>query len=630
MKLMIHHKVTIAITGVFIFIGVIYTGVLQSFQKQRIDTVQNKIVLLLNTLIERDRQPLANEIFEKRIRAIKLRLIDMSKVKGIEQINVYDLEGKLIFARGEVIRKEIISEKIMEIGNQDFYINILNQESNSYLEFIKSINAIGERQGYISIYYSLSDIDQERVTSLILYLVLLLTLLLALFLIFQLFLSKAIVSKLEIITKGFRKVENGELGIQIEIKSNDELGEMAKAFNKMTSERSRVEKDMQRLKNYLQNIINSMPSILVGVDSNGKVTQWNKKASDITGLKSSEALGSHIETVYPEIKNEMHLISSAIREKEVKQLGKVLRVRDGLPNYEDITVYPLISNGVEGAVIRIDDINSRVKIEEMMVQNEKMLSVGGLAAGMAHEINNPLAGIIQTAKVLENRLSSSSNIPKNIQAATEAGTTIESINRYMHERKVITMIRSIQDSCVRAAQIIKNMLSFARKSDDKKTNHFIEDLIDQTLELAATDYNLKKQYDFKAIVIKKDYLKNSKLVPCEPVKIQQVLLNIFRNGAQAMNDAGTSKPTFTIRTHLEQDNSMLCVEIEDNGPGINNTEINRIFEPFYTTKSTGSGTGLGLSISYFIITENHSGEMDVKSKPGKGTIFTIKLPTIIK
>lgn len=627
MKLLIHHKVTIAITGVFIFIGVIYTGVLQTFQAQRIDTVQNKIVLLLNTLIERDRQQLANEIFEKRIRAIKLRLIDMSKVEGIEQIGVYDLEGKLIFSSGNFSQKETLDQNIMKIGNIDPYILTITRDNNSYLNYIKSINAIGERQGYISIYYSLSDIDLERIKSLFLYIILLLTLLLALFFIFQLFLSRVIVSKLEIITDGFRKVEGGEIGKQIVIDSHDELGDMAKAFNKMTSERYRVENDMQQLKNYLQNIINSMPSILVGVDIDGKVTQWNKKASDFTGLTSLEALGSNIDTVYPEIKDEMYLISDAIREKEVKQLGKVVRLRNGFPFYEDITVYPLISNGVKGAVIRIDDISSRVKIEEMMVQNEKMLSVGGLAAGMAHEINNPLAGIIQTAKVLENRLSTNLNIPKNLEAAEKAGTTIEAVTQYMSERKVITMIKSIQDSSIRAAQIIKNMLSFARKSDEKKSNHFVEDLIDQTLELAKTDYNLKKQYDFKEIIIYKNYYDNPILIPCEPVKIQQVLLNIFRNGAQAMHDANTSNPTFSIKTHPVDNNSMICIEIKDNGPGIDKNVLNRIFEPFYTTKSAGSGTGLGLSISYFIITENHSGKMNVESESGKGTKFTITLPT---
>lgn len=627
MKLLIHHKVTIAITGVFIFIGVIYTGVLQTFQAQRIDTVQNKIVLLLNTLIERDRQQLANEIFEKRIRAIKLRLIDMSKVEGIEQIGVYDLEGKLIFSSGNFSQKETLDQNIMKIGNIDPYILTITRDNNSYLNYIKSINAIGERQGYISIYYSLSDIDLERIKSLFLYIILLLTLLLALFFIFQLFLSRVIVSKLEIITDGFRKVEGGEIGKQIVIDSHDELGDMAKAFNKMTSERYRVENDIQQLKNYLQNIINSMPSILVGVDIDGKVTQWNKKASDFTGLSSLEALGSNIDTVYPEIKDEMYLISDAIREKEVKQLGKVVRLRNGFPFYEDITVYPLISNGVKGAVIRIDDISSRVKIEEMMVQNEKMLSVGGLAAGMAHEINNPLAGIIQTAKVLENRLSTNLNIPKNLEAAEKAGTTIEAVTQYMSERKVITMIKSIQDSSIRAAQIIKNMLSFARKSDEKKSNHFVEDLIDQTLELAKTDYNLKKQYDFKEIIIYKNYYDNPILIPCEPVKIQQVLLNIFRNGAQAMHDANTSNPTFSIKTHPVDNNSMICIEIKDNGPGIDKNVLNRIFEPFYTTKSAGSGTGLGLSISYFIITENHSGKMNVESESGKGTKFTITLPT---
>jgi len=281
---------------------------------------------------------------------------------------------------------------------------------------------------------------------------------------------------------------------------------------------------------------------------------------------------------------------------------------------------------VEGAVIRIDDVTEKVRLEEMMIQSEKMISVGGLAAGMAHEINNPLAGIMQTAEVMANRLGKNLHIPANRKAAEAAGTTMEAVEGFMKARGIPRMITTINDSGRRLAAIVDNMLNFARKSDASVSSRILEDLLDKTLELAATDYDLKKHYDFKMIEIIKEYTDNLPSVPCEAAKIQQVLLNILRNGAQAMQAGGVEHPRFTVRTWFEKKRSMVCMEIEDNGPGMDEATRRRVFEPFFTTKPVGVGTGLGLSVSYFIITENHNGEMAVESQLGSGTKFIIRLP----
>lgn len=275
------------------------------------------------------------------------------------------------------------------------------------------------------------------------------------------------------------------------------------------------------------------------------------------------------------------------------------------------------------------DITDRKRMEEIMVQNEKMLSVGGLAAGMAHEINNPLAGMIQTADVMGKRLRAQSRIPANEKAALELGTSMQTIEAFMDARGIPRMLTAIMESGTRIAEIVSNMLSFARKSDAVVSSHDIGQLLDKTLELATTEYDLKKNYDFKKIEIKREYDLDLPRVPCESAKIQQVLLNIFRNGAQAMQTAGIENPTFTIRTSLDRSRDKVCMEIRDNGPGMDEHEQKRIFEPFYTTKPIGVGTGLGLSVSYFIIVENHNGEMRVESRPGQGANFFIFLPVCI-
>ena len=273
----------------------------------------------------------------------------------------------------------------------------------------------------------------------------------------------------------------------------------------------------------------------------------------------------------------------------------------------------------------VRDITDQKRSQEMLIQSEKMMSVGGLAAGMAHEINNPLAGMLQNTEVLSNRLTIT-DLPANVEAAEKTGIRMTDIIAYVQERKIETMLTAIKESGNRMASLVENMLSFARKADDAYALHNPCRILDKSLDLAGTDFDLKKQYDFKSINIQKDYDENTPEIPCEYNKIQQVFLNIFRNGAQEMQKAGIRHPAFFITTVFEKESNTVRIEIGDNGPGMSKETLKRAFEPFYTTKPVGSGTGLGLSISYFIITENHGGEMAVESLPGEGANFVIRLP----
>ncbi len=390
------------------------------------------------------------------------------------------------------------------------------------------------------------------------------------------------------------------------------------------TERKEAERELQRLRSLLKNIINSMPSILVGVDRENRVIQWNAEAEKATGIKAVDAHSQALAEVFPQLAKETDKITLAINDRIIQKNQKVAMVINDETAFSDITIYPLIANGVEGAVIRIDDITERVRIEEMMVQSEKMASVGGLAAGMAHEINNPLAGMMQNAQVLQKRLLEHN--AKNSRSAEECGTSMETIEAYMEKRGVTHMLDSIQDSGLRANQIIKNMLSFSHKSDAKYKENDVGDLLDKAIELARSDYNLAKQYDFKQIQIIKEYDANMPKVQCEENKILQVFLNVLVNGAYAMGEDIDKKrnPCFTLR--IKPEGKMACVEIEDNGPGMEKSVRKRIFEPFYTTKDIGRGTGLGLSVSYYIISEHHDGTISVESEPGKGSKFTIRLP----
>ncbi len=389
------------------------------------------------------------------------------------------------------------------------------------------------------------------------------------------------------------------------------------------TEQKKLQAEIAKVRMLLSNIVNSMPSVLIGVDPKGIITQWNRQAEFKSGIKSQKALGSPLNKVMPRLAEELNKVTETIRNRKIHFHPKVVEETEEGRRYSDITIYPLISNGVEGAVIRMDDVTDRVRIEEMMIQSEKMLMVGGLAAGMAHEINNPLAGMIQNAQVVVNRLSA--NLPANEKAALAHGTNMKAIRGFMKDRDILKMLELIQVTGKRAAQIVESMLSFSRKSDAGIVPVDINDLIKSTVELADSDYDLKKKYDFKKIKI--DYKLDTTLpqIPCEPVKIQQVVLNLLKNSAQAMAGyAEQTIPTITIKTFLLD--KYVQIEIEDNGPGMDEEIRKRVFEPFFSTKPVGVGTGLGLSVSYFIITENHKGQMQVESTPLQGTKFIIKLP----
>lgn len=411
----------------------------------------------------------------------------------------------------------------------------------------------------------------------------------------------------------------------------DEIDTVVRAFNDMRenllrdiTHREAAEKKLKDAEGYIRNILDSMPSILVSVDVDGRVTQWNQQAVLRTGVSPQSAQGRPLAEVFPQVPVGMDQVSAAIESSLPVKITKAPRDTGDLIEYSDVTIYPLTTNNVvQGAVIRIDDVTERVRIEEMLIQSEKMVSVGGLAAGMAHEINNPLAGILQNGQVIRNRISP--DLPANRKLAEELGIDMDLVHAYFERRGLLRMMDSIMDSGMRAARIVENMLSFSRKNSLSLAEVDIPALLERTLELAANDYDLKKKYDFRKIRIEREYEPGLPLVLCEESKIQQVFFNLIRNGAQAMASLDRP-PCFTLR--VMGGDGEVRIEIEDNGPGMTEELRKRIFEPFFTTKRVGEGTGLGLSVSYFLIVENHGGRIEVESTPGKGSVFIIHLPLI--
>lgn len=384
-----------------------------------------------------------------------------------------------------------------------------------------------------------------------------------------------------------------------------------------------AETNLFNLQNYLSNIIDSMPSIIVGVDTDLVITQWNRQAEKQTHILTEEALGKNLFTVIPRLGEMSEKIKTAVTEHKIQENIRLSHENQGQIFHEDVTIFPLMESGFEGAVIRLDEVTEKIRLEEMVVQSEKMMSVGGLAAGMAHEINNPLAGILQNVQLAKNRLAE--DIPANITAAKNAGTSMEAIRQFMEERKIFHQLANINTAGLKAAKIVENMLSFAKKGAPKQACN-ISNLLAKTIALANSDYNLQKEYEIKRVNIVINSGTDVPEVICEENKIIQAFLNIIANAVQSIHGSKRFIENPTLILTFSQKNDMVLIEIEDNGPGMDEDTRKRIFEPFFTTKDINKGTGLGLSLSYFIIVKDHSGKIEVESSPGKGAKFIIHLP----
>ncbi|BBD06819.1 cache domain-containing protein [Desulfovibrio ferrophilus] len=542
------------------------------------------------------------------------------------------LSGNMLNARGvrgRELTQEMISRKFGKI--KYWWKNPGDTESREKIviyNYLPEVDWIVAASGYI-------DDFNAPLTYLRRMAVLVVLVVLCLGLPFSWWVGMSVTSSLKELGAGFAKASEGEFTVRLAERSKDEMGRVAKYFNNFMDRLEAYDNNLRReirdrrvaeagekqVRNHLQDIIDSMPIIVLGVDADNRITLWNRRAEDEMGIPRVQALGKDVATSCPASGTFLDLLDEVQREHRSVSRDKVMGLHNGQAVYRSIDIYPLA--GAEGVVIVIADVTDRVQMEEMMIQTEKMMSVGGLAAGMAHEINNPLGGILQGAQNIIRRLSP--RIKANAKVAEEIGCSLDHIERYMQQRGILHMLDGIRESGMRAAQIVANMLEFSRASESKRALSDLSSLLEKALELAGSEYDLKRQYDFKKILVERDFDLDLPPVMCSATEIEQVFLNLFRNAAQAMFLHGAAGVPM-LRLKTQRDGDWVRVEIADNGPGMDEETRRRIFEPFFTTKEVGQGTGLGLSVSYFIITDNHGGTFAVESSPGRGATFTIRLP----
>ncbi len=353
--------------------------------------------------------------------------------------------------------------------------------------------------------------------------------------------------------------------------------------------------ELKLLKEFNESIIESINVGLLAVDLDGKVTRLNSALEYILDLKRAQAVGIPVENLFSEDFADtlsQVLGSDRWRLKEIRNIYKIHTATcAGRTLVLNIAIAPLQDSQEQtGALVVVEDVTARIRLEEQLQQREKLSSIGLLAAGVAHEVNTPLTGVSSYTQLLLGMLAE--NDPKH------------------------ALLQKVRRQAERATDIVNNLLNFSRTGSATEFGEVdIPRVLDDTVQL------LEPQLRRNQIEIRRVYEPDSPKVFGNSGKLQQIFTNLLLNARDSIPNGGR----ITISATADGDDSFI-VEIADTGIGIAPENVAKIYDPFYTTKGVGRGTGLGLAVSYGIVQE-HSGHISVESTPGRGTTFRITLPT---
>lgn len=403
-----------------------------------------------------------------------------------------------------------------------------------------------------------------------------------------------------------------------------EFNELSKAFNNMTARTSNLitelrmtikkqKETQQALKaseEHLRITLQSIGDAVIVTDETGSITVMNTSAHELTGWPIEKAFGKKLSDVFylvdpateERLPDLLETVFSRLVPVNLKEAATLVAF-DGSKRKIDDSIAPIIrpNGSVAGAVLVFRDVTERLKIKEDLQQAQKMDSIGQLAGGIAHDFNNMLTGILGSATLLED--------------------SIKTENEKKYYEIIINTIK-------RAIDLTGKLLAFSHKGKMISTKVDIHKIIEDATVLLSSSTG-------KNIVIRKKFCAEESFTLGDPTQIENAVLNVGINSRDAMKEGGSIDigtehvylpPDYCEKSPFDIDpGDYVKIRILDTGPGMNEYQLGRIFEPFYTTKTYGRGTGLGLSAVYSTV-QDHSGALSVKSEPGKGTTFTMYFP----
>jgi PAS domain S-box-containing protein len=374
----------------------------------------------------------------------------------------------------------------------------------------------------------------------------------------------------------------------------DEAGTIIRYQGTLTdvTEQRKMEEQLRQQEQFRQKLLESFPDLILVVDLEERYTFASSRIRDLLGYRPEELVGRKIEDLQdhsPEFLSLYRDVSSGKQLFAASEYGALHRDGTWRTMRASASQFFDSENKLSGVIISVRDITVEKKLEQQIIQSERLAAMGQMIGGFAHELNNPLTAILGVSELLRE------------------GESNESRARQL------TMLHQ---QARRATEIVQNLMYFSRPPAPGKTPVNLSELVDRTLHLHA--YSLRKSN------ITVDFLADQGLpqVTGDPHQLMQVFLNLMLNAEQAIREA---RDKGTLRIRLRKTDGHIQVIFEDDGPGIAPEILPNIFDPFYTTKRPGRGTGLGLSICKAVLKE-HAGNIEAASAPGGGAIFTVSLP----
>ena len=425
---------------------------------------------------------------------------------------------------------------------------------------------------------------------------------------------KSIMATIDMISKGSYDLDYSVYHCHELSNIDNSIVTMSKTIKNRESDLLNSRNEIRELQQYLNYIIESLPSMIISVNENNEITQWNKATANFTGIESLNAIGTNIfytlefiekfkKTLFDVSNN--HSAIEFIRQSGIIHDNKI---------FFNIGIYPLHALSIKGCVLRIDDITEFELKEQQLQQTQKIDMIGVLAGGLAHDFNNVLGAICGTMSLIDIKLK---RPEVDIQEIRE-------------------LLGIVSDATKRSIDMVQQLLFLSRKQEKTLMKIDINQVIKNVEKLCDNTFekNVTKQYN---------YLSEPAVVLGDNTSLQQVFLNLFINAYHAMTimreDQNNKNILFMdikkvvadkyfIKTHIEAKNiEYVHISIRDTGVGMDQKIIAKIFDPFFSTKPEGKGTGLGLSIVYTIV-KQHEGFIDVYSEKGIGTTFNIYLPLL--
>lgn len=542
-------KINAAILVTCAIIIVIFWSLLYPFEVNRRNARFEEIEVLLDTVFQQKRDELANEIFANQPLALDRTLQDMQQVKGIAILSVYDLDGKCLLSTDDSAAEFLTPARRRAISDASVF-EIRKMDGGSFVEYATLIQVIGEKIGYLRMYYDLADMKRESTITLAFFASLLLSTLFIVTLLLNLFLSRSVIRPASILRDAIRKVQGGHLGQQVDLAMSDEIGEMASDFNDMST---RLKEQHLALTDAIA-VKDAYASRLE--ESNRELETLNTRLEDRVEARTSELQASN-EQLHREI-------------NERKQAEK-----------------------------------EKLDLEEKLARSQKMEALGLLAGGVAHDLNNVLSGIVSYPDLL----------------------LLELPEESPYRKPILT----IQDSGRKAAAIVQDLLTLARRGVTNTEALNLNEVIDNYLLSPEHDKLVRYHHEVRIETRLSGKLLN---IQGSPVHLRKTLMNLVSNAAESQ-PAGGCIEIYTTNRYIDRavqgyenvrEGEYVVLGVKDEGVGIAEEDLKRIFEPFYTKKVMGrSGTGLGMAVVWGTV-QDHHGYIDVMSREGKGTTFELYFP----